>query len=82
MFILHFISNLVRLFFKELLLLGIVTFKAEVDWNGRVLDSCGKCEEAQLTPHGKRAFLRSNQLSHTEIATIYTKTAKSINCHE
>jgi hypothetical protein len=64
-----------RIFFKELLLLGIVTFKAEVDWNGRVLDSSGRCEEAQLTPHGKRASWSGNQLTHTKIATIYTKTA-------
>jgi hypothetical protein len=32
-------------------------------------------EEAQLTPHGKRAFWSGNQLTLTEIATIYTKTA-------
>jgi hypothetical protein len=32
-------------------------------------------EEAQLTPHGKRAFWSGNQLTHTETPTIYTKTA-------
>jgi len=32
-------------------------------------------EGAQLTPHGKRAFWSGNQLTHTQIATIYTKTA-------
>jgi hypothetical protein len=35
------------LFFKELLLLDNVTFKAKVDLNRRVLDSCGKCRKAE-----------------------------------
>jgi len=32
-------------------------------------------EEAQLTPHGKRASWSGNQFTHTEITTMYTKTA-------
>jgi hypothetical protein len=32
-------------------------------------------EEAQLTPHGKGASWSCNQLTHSKIATIYTKTA-------
>jgi hypothetical protein len=35
-------------------------------------------EEAQLTPLGKRASWSGNQLTHTEIATMYTKTANNI----
>jgi hypothetical protein len=35
----------------------------------------GYDEEAQLTPHGKRAFWSGSQLTHTELATIYMKTA-------
>jgi len=60
-----------------------VIFKTEVDWNGRMFDSCGKCgkaetphrlaEEAQLTPRGKRAFWSGKQLTHTDIVIIYTK---------
>jgi len=30
-------------------------------------------EEAQLTSHGKRAFWSGNQLTDTEIATVYRK---------
>jgi hypothetical protein len=48
-----------------------------------VFDYCGKCgkaeicdEEAQLTPQGKRASWSGNQHTHTEIATMYTKTKK------
>jgi hypothetical protein len=33
-------------------------------------------EEAQLTPLGKRASWSGSQLTHTEIATMYTKTGK------
>jgi len=31
-------------------------------------------EEAQLKPHGKGATWSCNQLSHSKIATIYSKT--------
>jgi len=34
-------------------------------------------EEAKLTPLGKRASWSGNQLTHTKIATMYTKTAFS-----
>jgi hypothetical protein len=40
-------ASFLKAHFKELLLLGLVTFKAEVDWNGRVLDSCGKYGKAE-----------------------------------
>jgi len=33
-----------RLFFKDF---WYVTFKTEVDWNGRVPGSCGKCGKAE-----------------------------------
>jgi hypothetical protein len=32
-------------------------------------------EEAQLTPHGKGASWSYNQLTHSKIATKFTKTA-------
>jgi hypothetical protein len=42
---------------------------------GRLRPHRSECdEEAQLTPHGKRASWSGNQLTHTKIATINTKT--------
>jgi hypothetical protein len=66
------------------LLWRFVTLKTEVDYNGRCktpvgiagrLRPCRLAEEAQLTPYGKGASWICNQLKHSKIATMYTKTA-------
>ena len=60
--------------------------KIEVDYNGRCETPVGIAgrlrprrsvcdEEAQLTPQGKGATWSCNQLTHSKIATMYTKTA-------
>jgi len=50
--------------------------RAPVGDAGRLRPRRSVCdEEAQLTPKGKRASLLSNQLTHTELATMNTKTA-------
>ena len=83
-------SNNTRIFFLKLLLLRFLILKAKVDYNGRCetpMGIAGKLrprrsvcdEEAQLTPHGKRASCSCNQLSHSKIATLYTKTALIFN---
>jgi len=70
-----------RLFTKIVLLLRFLILKIEVDYNGRCETPVGiagrlrprrLAEEAQLTPHGKRASWSCNQLTHSKIATIYT----------
>jgi len=73
--IFKFIKYFFRLASEEVLIFCKVTFKTLFDWNGRMLDSCGKCgraetharsvcdEEAQDSPHWKRAFWSGNQLS-------------------
>jgi len=39
---------------------------------GRLRPHRSECdEEAQLTPHGKRAFWSGNQLTHTKIAIVF-----------
>jgi hypothetical protein len=77
-------SFFIWLFSKRLLHLRFVTLKTEVDYNGRCETPVGiagglrprrLAEEAQLTPHGKGASLSCNQLTHSKIATMYTKTA-------
>jgi hypothetical protein len=69
------------------LLLRFVTLKIEVDYNGRCETPVGiagrlrprrLAEEAQASPHGKGASWSCNQLTHSKIATMYTKTAKTI----
>jgi len=35
-------------------------------------------EEAQASPHGKGATCSCNQLTHSKITTMYTKSAKII----
>jgi len=58
----------------------------EVDYNGRCETPVGiegrlrprrsdSDEEAQLTPYGKRASWSGNQLTHSKIVTMNTKTA-------
>jgi len=43
---------------------------------GRLRPHRSSCdEEAQLTPHGKRASWSGNQLTHSKIATIFTKNS-------
>jgi hypothetical protein len=68
------------------LLLRFLFLKTEVDYNGRCETPVGisgrlrprrLAEEAQLTPHGKRATWSCNQLTHSKIATKYTITAKN-----
>jgi len=67
--------------------LRLFILKTEVDYNGRYETPVGIAgrlrhhrsvsdEEAQLTPHGKGATWSCNQLTHSKIATMYTKTAK------
>jgi hypothetical protein len=57
----------------------------EVDYHGRCETPVGIAgrlrprrsesdEEAQLTPHGKRVSWNCNQLTHSKIATMFTKT--------
>jgi len=46
--------NKYLLFFKELFLLVIVIFRTEVDWNGRMLDSCGRCGKAETHASDKK----------------------------
>jgi hypothetical protein len=67
-----------------LLLLKFLILKIKVDYNGRCETPVGMAgrlrprrlaEEAQLSPHGKGASWSCNQLTHSKIATIYTKTA-------
>jgi hypothetical protein len=65
------------------LLLKFVTLKnREVDYKGRCETPVGIAgrlrprrsdsdEEAQLTPHGKRATWSCNQLTHSKIATMF-----------
>jgi hypothetical protein len=71
-----------RLISKRLMLLRYVTLKTEVDYNGRCETPVGKAgrlrprrlaEEAQLTPKG--ASWSCNQLTHSKIATMFTKIA-------
>jgi hypothetical protein len=70
---------------KRMLLWRLLILKTEVDYNGRCETPVGiagrlrprrLAEEAQLTPHGKGASWSCNQLTHSIIATMYTKTAK------
>ena len=64
----------------------LLILKLEVDFNGRCETPVGIAgrvrprrsdsdEEAQLTPHGKGASWSCNQLTHSKIATMYTKTS-------
>jgi hypothetical protein len=59
-------------------------FKSNDDYNGRCETPVGiagrlrprrLAEEAQASPHGKGASWSCNQLTHSKIATMYTKTA-------
>jgi hypothetical protein len=81
----QYLFNLVNgSFLKRVLLLRLLILKTEVDYNGRFETPVGiagrlrprrLAEEAQLTPHGKRVSWSCNQLTHSKIATMYTKTA-------
>jgi len=62
-------------------LLRFLTFKREVDYSGRCETPVGIAgrlrprrsdsdEEAQLTPHGKRATWSYNQLTYSKIETL------------
>jgi hypothetical protein len=66
------------------LFLRFLILKTEVDYNGRCETPVGiagrlrprrLAEEAQASPHGKGASWSCNQLTHSKIATMYTKTA-------
>jgi hypothetical protein len=70
--------------------LRLLILKTEVDYNGRCETPVGIAgrlrprrsdsdEEAQLTPQGKRVSWSCNQLKYSILATMYTKTAISLN---